>query len=125
MTHAENMIARWFGQAGGELLVGGKRVSETVAEVGTPSFVYDLQVLEQKWTLLHAALSDRFDVYYSVKANPNPAILQFFVERGAGWKSPREESFTVPCGQAAPRSGFRLPGREKLQPNWSSPSSKV
>jgi diaminopimelate decarboxylase len=51
-THAEALIARWFGQAGGELLVGGRRVGDILAEVGTPSFVYDLQVLERTSTRL-------------------------------------------------------------------------
>lgn len=84
MTRAADLIARWFGQAGGELLVGGKKVSEIVAEVGTPAFVYDRDVLRRKWTMLRAALPDRFDVSYSVKANPNAAILEFFIAQGAG-----------------------------------------
>ena len=84
MNHANETIARWFGHTGGELLVAGKRVSEIVAEVGTPAFVYDRDVLERKWQLLRTALPDRFDISYSVKANPNPAILAFFAQHGAG-----------------------------------------
>ena len=41
MNHAADVIARCFGRAGGELLVGGARVSEVVAQVGTPAFLYD------------------------------------------------------------------------------------
>jgi len=84
MNHAREVIARWFGHAGGELIVGERRVSDIVAEVGTPAFVYDGKVLERKWQLLRAALPDRFDIYYSTKANPSPQILEIFVERGAG-----------------------------------------
>ena len=113
MTHAETLIARWFGQAGGELLVGGRGVREIVAEVGTPSFVYDLDVLERKWKLLRAALPDRFEVYYSVKANPNPAIVQFLVERCAGLEvaSAGEMRRALQAGCPPQRILFAGPGK--------------
>ncbi len=53
---AAALIAGWFGQADGELLVGGVPISRIVAEHGTPLFVYDASVLERKWNLLRDAL---------------------------------------------------------------------
>jgi diaminopimelate decarboxylase len=113
MNHARETIARWFRQTGGELLVAGKRVSEIVAEVGTPAFVYDRDVLERKWQLLRAALPDRFDVSYSVKANPNPTILEFFVERGAGLEvaSAGEIRRALRAGCPPRRVSFAGPGK--------------
>ncbi len=113
MSHAGKVIDRWFGQAAGELLVGRTRVSEIVAEVGTPAFVYDRHVLERKWEMLRAALPDRFDVYYSVKANPNHSILQFFVERGAGLEvaSGGEIRRALRAGCPAQMVSFAGPGK--------------
>jgi diaminopimelate decarboxylase len=113
MTHAEALIARWFGQTGGELLVGGRPVHEILAEAGTPSFIYDLDVLERKWKRLRAALPDRFEVYYSVKANPNPAIVQFLVERCAGLEvaSAGELQRALEAGCPPERVLFAGPGK--------------
>jgi diaminopimelate decarboxylase len=78
------IIERNFGIEGGELTVGGLRISTIAAEFGTPLFVYDQTTLQRSWQALRDALPARFDLCYSVKANPNQAILRFFVERGCG-----------------------------------------
>ncbi|MDX2165626.1 MAG: type III PLP-dependent enzyme [Deltaproteobacteria bacterium] len=110
---AEQLIARCFGRAGGELLVGGRRVSELLAAAGTPAFVYDLGVLAQTWTRLRAGLPAAVDLYYSVKANPNPAILQALVERGAGLEvaSGGELRRARAAGCVAQRIAFAGPGK--------------
>jgi diaminopimelate decarboxylase len=117
MNHAGKVIAQWFGQSGGELLVGGKRVREIIAEVGTPSFVYDRHVLERKWELLRGALPDRFDIHYSVKANPNPAVLEFFVERCAGLEvaSGGEIRRALRAGCPAEMVSFAGPGKTEAE----------
>ena len=113
MNHARAVIDRWFSQTAGELLVGGKRVSEIVAECGTPAFVYDGAVLERKWEMLRAALPDRFDLFYSVKANPNRVFLQRFVERGAGLEvaSAGEIRRALQAGCPARLISFAGPGK--------------
>jgi diaminopimelate decarboxylase len=117
MTDAAQVMARWFGQAAGELLVGGKRVSEIVADAGTPAFVYDRHVLERKWEMLRAALPDRFDVSYSVKANPNPTILELFVGLGAGLEvaSGGEMLRALRAGCPAGRISFAGPGKTEAE----------
>lgn len=112
-THAERLIAQWFGQADGELLVGGVKVSECLAEVGTPAFLYDGRVLARTWAGLRDALPPQVDVYYSVKANPNPAILRFLVGHGAGLEiaSAGELRRALQSGCAAERIAFAGPGK--------------
>lgn len=113
MKHAAELIDRWYGHAGGELLVGNKKLGEIVAEVGTPAFVYDRGVLERKWAMLRAALPERFDVFYSVKANPNPAILEVLVEQGAGLEvaSSGEIRLASQAGCAPRQVSFAGPGK--------------
>jgi diaminopimelate decarboxylase len=79
-----SLIARHFPESGSELQLGGVDVGEIARRFGTPTFVYDVRVLDQKWALLRGTLPSRFSIAYSVKANPNDAILRHFVGKGAG-----------------------------------------
>ncbi len=74
----------WRKQFEGELHVGEMKISSLVARYGTPLFVYDREVIEQKYLALRRALPDRFAISYSVKANPNPVFLKYFLEKGCG-----------------------------------------
>jgi len=74
----------WTINAEGEPLVGGIKISALAARYGTPLYVYDRAVIEQKYLALRRALPDKFAISYSVKANPNPAFLTFFLEKGCG-----------------------------------------
>lgn len=78
------LIGKYFSAADGELRIGGVQVTALAAKYGTPLFVYDRQVLEQKWNQLRGALPPEFSICYSVKANPNRTILQFFLGKQAG-----------------------------------------
>jgi len=77
-------IAEFFPPSGGNLRIGGVAVSRLADEFGTPLFVYDQAVMRRKWELLRSTFPPRFDIYYSVKANPNLSILRFFLAQGAG-----------------------------------------
>lgn len=78
------VIRRHFGVGSGELLVGGLPIGAIVERFGTPLFVYDLGVVRQQVERLRAVLPRGFSLCYSVKANPNPAILRWFVAHGLG-----------------------------------------
>jgi len=62
-------------QGSPELLLGG-RPARAWAEGGTPLFVYDFGVVAARIDRLRAALPDRVDVHYAIKANPFPALLE-------------------------------------------------
>ena len=64
--------------------IGGLPVSDIIASHGTPVFIYDALVLDRKWDLLRRTFPAEFDISYSVKANPNPAILRRFLGKGCG-----------------------------------------
>ncbi len=84
IDQAVALIGKYFSAADGELRIGGVQVTALAAKYGTPLFVYDRQVLEQKWNQLRGALPPEFSICYSVKANPNRTILQFFLGKHAG-----------------------------------------
>jgi diaminopimelate decarboxylase len=83
VEHARSLIVRLFPDSGAELCMGGVSVGEIAARHGTPAFVYDRQVLDATWARVRRAYPPSFSIAYSVKANPNAAILRHFVDRGA------------------------------------------
>jgi diaminopimelate decarboxylase len=84
MDHVSGLVERHFPSSAGELLIGDISISELADRYGTPLFIYDRGILEEKWKLLRDALPHEFSICYSVKANPNQAILRYFLAKGAG-----------------------------------------
>lgn len=78
------LAKKYFGTSNGELLVGGIGVTSLAEKYGTPAFIYDKSVIDQKLNALRRALPTRFSIFYSVKANPNLSILRHFLSRGCG-----------------------------------------
>jgi diaminopimelate decarboxylase len=83
-NHVAGLIERNFGSSDGTLLVGGIPVSKLAARHGTPFFAYDAALFDRQWSRLRETYPERFDLYYSIKANPCQALLRRFVARGTG-----------------------------------------
>ena len=66
------------------LRVGGLPLTELAKEFGTPLFVYDADTMRRTYRALCAALAGFAAVDFSVKANPNPAVIRVFSQEGAG-----------------------------------------
>ena len=84
MDHVQSLISRYFKASQAELRLDGIPVTTIAALYGTPLFIYDSHVLDQKWTLLLRTFPPEFYISYSVKANPNGAILHHFLAKGCG-----------------------------------------
>jgi diaminopimelate decarboxylase len=84
MDQAANLIERYFSPSNREFCIDGVPVSVLADQYGTPFFVYDRGVIDQKWALLRSTLPQLFSVCYSVKANPSQTILKCFLGKGAG-----------------------------------------
>ena len=81
---ARSLVAENFAGGGAELIIGGVSVSELARTYGTPLFAYDAGVMRRNYRNLRRVVSGFAEVYYSIKANPNPAVASLFVEEGAG-----------------------------------------
>jgi diaminopimelate decarboxylase len=64
--------------------LAGLDARELVARYGTPLFLYDLDVIDRQVAALRAALPDRADLAYAVKANPALAIVAHLGAQGLG-----------------------------------------
>ena len=103
---ARNEILR-----GGRL--GGLAPAELAARFGTPFFAYDLDVVGRQAAALRAALPERFDLAYAVKANPNLAVLRHLAGLGLGADvaSGGELRHVLRAGFAPDRVVFTGPGK--------------
>ena len=113
MDWAALLVERYFAARNGELWIGGIAVSELADRYGTPMFAYDLSIMDRKWDLLRQTLPAEFSIFYSVKANPNRAILQHFLAKGAGLEiaSAGEFSRALDAGCPPERIVFAGPGK--------------
>src|SRR5215211_678482 len=57
------------------LFIGDLPVTELVEEYGEPLYIYDAEVMEKQCEKLRSALPDRFEIFYSMKANPNVSVV--------------------------------------------------
>jgi diaminopimelate decarboxylase len=83
------------------------------SEFGTPIFVYDQSVVEQKVRDVQSVLPDGFRLFYSIKANPNAAFLKQFLRQGCGLEvaSGGELFQALHAGCAADQIIFAGPGK--------------
>ena len=109
---AASLATRCFNSGEAVLHIGGIPVPVLAERYGTPLFVYDRSAIDRKLDLLRALLP-AIDVYYSVKANPNLAILRHFVRRGCGLEVASQGEFVqaVAAGCLPERIFFAGPGK--------------
>ena len=117
MGDVAELTAKYFSDSGAELRMGGLSVRSLAEKYGTPLFVYDRGVLDAKWNLLRTALPARFAISYSVKANPNRAFLEYFLEKGAGLEVASQGEFhqALAAGCPAERILFAGPGKTETE----------
>lgn len=117
MDLASTLIERYFSSSAGELHIGAVPVSSLVAQYGTPLFVYDRGTIDRKISLLRDTLPTDFVIYYSVKANPNRAILRHFLGCDCGLEvaSAGEFSHALRAGCPSKKILFAGPGKTEAE----------
>jgi diaminopimelate decarboxylase len=117
MSLPDFVTAYWKSSPEGELVVGGLSVSSLAARHGTPLFVYDRDIVERKYLALRNSLPKRFSISYSVKANPNPAFLRFFLEKGCGLEIASAGEFYQAKNAGCPPANivFAGPGKSEAE----------
>jgi diaminopimelate decarboxylase len=117
MNLVNTLIQGYFAVSAGELVIGGVPATSLAAKYGTPLFVYDREIIDRKLTLLRNTLPAEFTISYSVKANPNRAILQHFLARGCGLEVASGGEFcrALEAGCAADNILFAGPGKTEAE----------
>lgn len=76
-------MLEYYDLTSADLHIGGRNTRDLVKEFGTPLYVYDLGIVEEKYNKVKKAFPD-FDIFFSVKANPNLAVASCLRSLGAG-----------------------------------------
>lgn len=113
IDHAARLIEAHFNVRDHELHIGGIAVSDLAEQFGTPLFVYDQAIMEANVARLREAYPSKFDLFYSIKANPNSEILKCFLKHGCGLEiaSAGELYQALKAGCAPERLIFAGPGK--------------
>lgn len=95
----------------GELVIGGRKVSDLAAE--TPCFVYSRALVEARVAALRNALPDRVRVHYAIKANSFAPLLEMMCELtdGLDIASGGELAMALAAGAQPSRISFAGPGK--------------
>lgn len=64
-------------------MVDIKTIDKIIREYGFPIYLYEEDVMARQVSILKEALSD-FDIYYSIKTNPNKHICRYMSTQGLG-----------------------------------------
>ena len=108
-----SLLANHWGVENGALSVDGHPLPDLIARFGSPLYVYSAKTMRGQLKLLRNHVGRDFDVFFSVKANPNPAVLKVFCNEGAGLEiaSAGEYVRAVRAGAPADRILFAGPGK--------------
>jgi diaminopimelate decarboxylase len=114
---ADLLLREHFGVQHGTLSVGGISVRTLAERFGTPLYVYDAAILRARYAALAAAVEGFASVYYSIKANPNPAVAGVFVAAGAGLEIASGAEFLLAkrAGCRPARMLFAGPGKSHAE----------
>jgi diaminopimelate decarboxylase len=107
-----------FPVQGGELLVGGERLSLLAARVGqTPFYAYDRGLLRARVETLRAILPRRIKLHYAMKANPMPAVVGFMagLVDGIDVASAGELKVALDAGADPDEVSFAGPGKRDAE----------
>lgn len=109
------LIEGYFSIAKSELLIGGVPVGAIVEKYPTPLFIYSAEVLARKWNSLRGVLPKQFSICYSVKANPNPALVRQFVHKGCGLEIASGGEFRIALESGCPPEKILFAGPGKTE----------
>jgi len=114
-SHVARLQEDLFNETAQELRVDEVPVSAMATQYGTPLYIYSRSVLDQKWAVLRDAFPEQFAISYSVKANPNRSILQYFINKGAGLEVASGGELCQALGAGCPPSQIVFAGPGKTE----------
>ena len=111
-------IPSGFQAIDGELVIGGKPVSDWAEQAGrTPLFVYSQTRIEQRFADLRDAMPDRLKINYAIKANSFAPLLSFVsnLADGLDIASGGELEMVRATGFDLSRVSFAGPGKRDVE----------
>ncbi len=113
----ERLLAGQFAVAGSDFVIGGVTARDLAETFGTPLFAYDAALIRRSYRALASALDGFASIHYSIKANPNPAVVRVLLDEGAGLEiaSLGEFCAALAAGADPSRILFAGPGKRRSE----------
>jgi diaminopimelate decarboxylase len=112
---ARRLVQERFSVSGPNLAIGGFSVRDLAQRFGTPFFAYDAEAMRAAYRSLSEVTHGFASIYFSIKANPNPAVVRTFADLGAGLEvaSAGEVYFALRGGGSPDRILAAGPGKSR------------
>lgn len=107
-----------FAVVDGELQIGGQRLTDLAARVGsTPFYAYERALLARRVDEVRACLPHDMKLHYAMKANPMPALVAFMAALvdGIDVASGRELRVALDAGARPSDISFAGPGKSEAE----------
>jgi diaminopimelate decarboxylase len=114
MTHEQKIIKEYYDVSDGQLVIGKLPITEIVNRHETPFYLYNPEVIKKKIKKVSQALP-KFEIYYSVKANPAPDIIQMLIDEGCGLNVATKGELALACKCSCPPGKIILAGAGKTE----------
>ncbi|MEL7186307.1 MAG: pyridoxal-dependent decarboxylase, exosortase A system-associated [Pseudomonadota bacterium] len=114
-THSATRLLEFDGDV---LLWGGRKVTDIAAEVGTtPFYAYDRARMSQRVKTLRAAMPEKLQIHYAMKANPMPDVVNHMagLVDGLDVASAGELSVALQSGTEPKDISFAGPGKQDAE----------
>jgi diaminopimelate decarboxylase len=98
----------------GQLRIGPHPLAVLVERFGSPLYLYNFEHLREVYTRLRKQLYPGINLYYAIKANPNPSIIKQYIDLGAGFdvSSVGELRLALRLGAKPECMSFAGPGKQ-------------
>lgn len=105
---------------GNEWRIAGWAVADVAEKHSTPTYLYDRGTLDSQFQVLRDALPDCVEIYYSIKANPNPAIVRHMAHLVAGLEAASAAEYEIARSTGLSPDRFLIagPGKTRDEIEW-------
>lgn len=103
-----------FPVVGDELIIGGQPISQLAGTIGqTPFYLYDRAMITRRVSELRTQLPDQIALYYAIKANPFPPLVELLAVQTDGFDvaSGGELALALATGIPSARISFAGPAK--------------
>ncbi|VAX23649.1 Diaminopimelate decarboxylase [hydrothermal vent metagenome] len=106
-----------FASKGASLNIGGISIDAIIDRTGSPVYIYDAGIMRRQYRRLLSAMPKGTMIHYSIKANPNMAVVDIFRRLGAGAEvaSLSELKLALKVGFPGKKIIFAGPGKSKQE----------
>jgi len=79
-----SLLNDFFTVKQGKMFIGETSVKSVVDEIGSPAYIYDADILRQRYQKVRSAFDSRVSILFALKSNSNAAFANVLRTQGAG-----------------------------------------